>query len=186
MKISSPLKRYMIYVLRFRNAMKAILIVFFTSITMTPSWAAGLSEIYCADQNGREAQILADSSEKENAYAAMTESGPIIGYDPVWISSLPSHIGAFILLHECGHHTLGHPVTRNPSLQRQRRAESEADCWAARRWLDIYFTFDNWYSGQRLWDKMDQVVNSVHQQPGGWVHKRGSFRADDLVRCFNE
>ena len=79
---------------------------------------------------------------------------------------------AFFVMHECGHHVLGHFYFRQPGLN----LEQEADCYALRTLIrQKRFTLSDIKAVQKDMRKFGQA--SVH-------HKDGEVRATALMDCI--
>jgi hypothetical protein len=86
----------------------------------------------CRDRNGQVIPGIVDNSIFYAGIAEYQNGRPVILWNAKTNQHLSSTEQIFICLHECAHHTPGHPFRNSDDA----RSELEADCWAIQLMVD--------------------------------------------------
>lgn len=98
--------------------------------------------------------------------------GPMTIINAKRLSKLSQASQAFFIVHECGHHVLGHLYIRRPG----NIAEQQADCYAIRTLIrNGMFTMD---------DVRDVQADMKKYAQASFHHVTGEERAKELMNCL--
>jgi hypothetical protein len=137
----------------------------------------------CTDLRGRMIPTIVDEEVPTYAAAAFhPQYGPIIVINPNVAANFTPRFNAWVFLHECGHHRLGHvsqqwwPFVKVQNLQKLK--ELDADCYGMREAVRLGYIKTN--------DHFKEVVAQMIDWPTDPEHPSGVTRAKSLVRCLQE
>ncbi len=131
----------------------------------------------CVDFHRRPVLNVRNDSLNDVAFSDMMRMrgivmGPMIILNIKRLKQLSKASQIFFVMHECGHHVLGHLYVRKPGLE----TEQEADCYAVRKLIR---------SGRfTLKDIQDVQTDMRKFAKASFYHKGGAARADALMQCI--
>ena len=132
----------------------------------------------CVDFHRRPVLNVRNDSLNDVAFSDMMRMrgivmGPMIILNIKRLKQLSKASQLFFVMHECGHHVLGHLYVRKPGLE----TEQEADCFAVRKLIRAgRFT---------LKDIKDVQADMRKFAKASFYHKGGAARADALMTCID-
>lgn len=129
-------------------------------------------DLSCTDYLGRQVRTYTVAGLGDVGWSEIFFKVPVIKLDPDVLRTLPGKMQVFFLLHECGHHKLGH------LLSGSGEAEPEADCWAIKTGRDSGFY------GRTDVEAFRQFFAYSNGSRVG--HLPGPERHTFLLNCFDE
>ncbi len=125
----------------------------------------------CVDRLGSPIPSKTDNKMSWGGMAGYEDGKAMIWWNKTNMNGLPEIDQLFVYLHECAHHTLGHPYAENSYA-----TETEADCWAMQLLVD---------GGMASRASIDSLLVSRSRVRGDAEHLGGEEHVRALHACVS-